>query len=438
MASISERSRRRPPAPPFTTSTLQQEAFRRLRFGVKKTMQVAQRLYEGVELGDEGAAGLITYMRTDSTRVAPEAADAAREYVARVFGPEYVPATRNEFPSARGAQGAHEAIRPTDLARTPEALGGRLGREELALYALVFERFLASQMAAADYDDTLVDVAADPPGAPPGPPAFGLRARGSVLRFRGFLALHEESADEDAPRDGTTPLPPLRAGQELALVKVEPEQRFSEPPPRFSEASLVKELERCGVGRPSTYAGILATLLDRHYVEKAKGRLAPTPLGFSVTDLLVARFPDLLSVGYTAGMEEGLDAIEDGRATLIGTLGEFWRRFSAALEAARREPAPARPLPAAGAGAGTARPAAAGVACPLCHEGCVVPRRSAREGRSFFGCSRFPACRFTSTHPPLAESCPECGEACLYEKDTRRDGRVVFCGNPACHYHRSV
>jgi DNA topoisomerase-1 len=491
VGAVDQRPRQRPPAPPFVTSTLQQEAFRRLRFGVKKTMQVAQKLYEGVELAAEGPSGLITYMRTDSVRVAPEAAAAARVHVARVYGEEYLPERPHGFRAARAAQEAHEAIRPTDPARTPDSLAPLLGKDELALYRLIFDRFLASQMAAAVYDETRVDVEARPPQAPDGPPSHRLLAKGSRLRFRGFLAAYEETAP--TPRrervgqadDAATPLPPLERGQALRLEGVETEQKFTEPPARFSEASLVKELERCGIGRPSTYASILATLLERKYVEKEKARLKPTRLGFTVTDFLVSRFPDLLSVSYTASMEEGLDAIEAGRGTLLGTLDAFWRRLSEQLAGAHptgpaetaaappvrgrrgkaRTPAPveaeavdsglgacpecARPLASRqgrfGAFVGCSgfprcryiqrkTATAAGVACPQCHEGQVVERQA--SGRTFYGCSRYPRCRFTSSYKLLAESCPECGRAYLLEKETRRDGRSVFCGNEACHHHR--
>jgi DNA topoisomerase-1 len=470
-----ERQRRRPPAPPFVTSTLQQEAFRKLRFGVKKTMQLAQTLYEGVELADEGPVGLISYMRTDSVRVAPEAAAAARAHVARVFGPEYLPERAHAFRSARSAQEAHEAIRPTDLARRPDALAPVLGRDALLLYRLIFDRFVASQMAAAVYDETIVDVAARPKENAAFP-TYRLRAKGSMLRFRGFLAAHEETAEEkrrervaageaDVPE---TPLPPLTAGQALLLRRLDTEQKFTEPPRRFSEASLVKELERCGIGRPSTYATILATLLERAYVRKAKAQLQPTPLGFAVTDLLVARFPELLSVSYTASLEESLDAIEEGRGTLLATLDPFWRRLQAQLAVPHR--GDSRELPPANVAEDTGlgrcpecgRPlerrqgryglfvgcsgfprcrhiqkkatTAAGIACPLCHTGEVLERTA--EDRRFYGCSRFPDCRFTSSHKPLAESCPECGRAFLFEKETKKDGRVVYCGNEACQHHR--
>jgi DNA topoisomerase-1 len=492
---VVRRERRRDPPPPFVTSSLQQEAFRRLRFPVKKTMQLAQRLYEGIEIPGQGPVGLVTYVRTDSVRVSAEAAAAARAHVAGTYGPEFLPAAPPAFRSAASAQEAHEAIRPTDLARPPSSLRDALTRDELSLYALVFERFVASQMAAAVYDETTVDVDARPVGAPDdAPPAHRLRARGSRLAFPGFLAAAGEE-EEGAPsatvgRRGageTEPavaLPPLAAGQPLALVRVETEQRFTEPPPRFTEASLVRELEKRGVGRPSTYATILATLDARDYVTKEKGRLAPTPLGLTVTDLLVERFPDLLSVRYTASLEAVLDAIEDGRETRLAALVAFWRRFEPALAGTGKGTAPrrARAAPAAASEApgrrapsavdpalgtcptcGSAlesrpgrygplvgcsrypacryvrrRPASGtGVRCPACHEGEVVARE-ASAGRRFYGCSRYPVCRFTETHRPVAESCPACGRAYLLRRETAAERGLVFCGSGDCTYHRDA
>jgi len=497
---VVRRERRRAAPPPFVTSTLQQEAFRRLRFPVKKTMQVAQRLYEGIELPGAGPVGLVTYMRTDSVRVSPEAIAAVRDHVARVHGGAYLPPVANVFRSSSQAQEAHEAIRPTDLARTPATLRGLVPRDELALYTLVFERFVASQMAPAVYDETAVDVEARPDGADDrAPAAHGLRAKGSLLRFRGFLAAGEDPGDAaggetrgPADADTQTPLPPLAPGQPLARVRVDAEQRFTEPPPRFTEASLVRELERLGIGRPSTYASILSTLDARDYVAKEKGSLAPTPLGFKVTELLVARFPELLSVRYTASLESVLDAIEDGRETRLAALLAFWRRFERALAAAgARADAPVEAVAAEGTPAGTrrARPeppavdpalgpcptcgaglarrkgrygtfvgcsryplcrylrkgdtAGTGVRCPACHEGEVVAREAAKtreaakDGRRFYGCSRYPKCRFTETHRPLAESCPECGRPYLLVRETKAEGRVVFCGSGDCAYHRT-
>jgi DNA topoisomerase-1 len=477
VGALAPRERLREAPPPFITSTLQQEAFRRLRFGLKKTMLLAQHLYEGVELGAEGSFGLITYMRTDSTHVAPEAVAAAREQVALRYGMEYLPGAPNTFRSPKGAQQAHEAIRPTDLARTPDSLAGLLAQDELALYRIVYDRFLASQMAAAIYDELLVEVEARPLATPQSPVSHLLHAKGSTLRFPGFLAAYEE--DDDFRGAGPEPvpaLPQLRLEQALTLVKVETERRLTAPPKRFTEASLVKELERCGIGRPSTYAAIVATLDARDYVTKTKGRLAPTALGCAVVELLVACFPELISTRYTAAMEDELDAIEDGRQTLLAALTAFWRGFTRDLAGAARVPLRSRPearsenaraaSPASepgrcpecgaplaertgryGAFVGCSRfPACrhiakkpvqtVGVTCPLCNEGAVVARRA--EDRVFYGCSRYPVCRFTSPHRPLPESCPECGRAYLFEKETKREGRVVFCGNERCLFHRSA
>ncbi len=475
VASVVERQRRRPPAPPFTTSTLQQEAFRRLRFGVKKTMRLAQKLYQGRELGAEGPVGLLTYVRTDSEAIASEAVAAAREHAARVFGPAFVPAAPNVFRTPRPAQGACEAIRPTDVGRTPASLQGFLGKDELALYRLVYDRFLASQMAPAAYDEALAEIEARPVGTPYGQATHVLCAKGTRLSFSGFLAAHGDmhEGSEDGERGGI--LPPLREGQVLSLAKVATERQFTEPPPRFTEASLVKELERCGIGRPSTYAAILATLGGQGYVANDKSRLVPTPLGLDVCDLLVARFPELMSIRFNAAMEEELDAIAEARGTLLGTLTTFWRRFAPTLEAA----AVVRPQDASGGSGVVSREAthgglgrcpdcgaalalrngrhgafvgcsrypacryiqgkkatSTGVSCPSCDVGVVVEREA--NGRLFFGCSRYPACRFTSHHRIVGETCPECGRAYLLMKETKRAGRVLFCGNQSCHHRRSV
>jgi DNA topoisomerase-1 len=477
---VERRERRRPAPPPFVTSTLQQEAHRRLRFGVRKTMRIAQRLYEGIDVPGVGPIALVTYVRTDSVRVSPEAAAAARDLIARRHGPAYLPSTPNTFVSSSTAQEAHEAIRPTDLSRTPASLRGLLPRDELVLYKLVFDRFVASQMEAAVYDETSVDVEARTPDAPEAaPPTYGLRARGSVRRFPGFLSADDDVAEEPDPgaagrRDGgdperAVPLPTLAERQPLSLARVETEARFTEPEPRFTEASLVRELEKRGIGRPSTYAAILATLDTREYVVRDKGRLVPTPLGFTVTDLLVARFPELLSVRYTAELEDVLDAIADGRETRLAALVRFWRHLEPALAVAgAARAASGRPLPvdpdlgrcpdcggALGRRAGRHGPlvgcsrypacryvrkkpaAGSGVRCPGCNEGELVEREASGSGRRFFGCSRYPACRFTETHRPLPEACPACGRPYLLERLTKGGGREIFCGGDCCAYHRT-
>ncbi len=329
--------------PPFITSKLQQEAFKKLRFSVRKTMQVAQRLYEGVELGADGSVGLITYMRTDSTRVSDDALKAVRERVETSYGAEYLPEKPVVYKTKKDAQDAHEAIRPTYLDRDPESVKRYLSKDEYALYLLIWNRFVASQMRPAVYDETIVDIEAG---------AYLLRARGSTLKFRGFLAVYEETPDEKrtekpkgegdaasdtAPQEAATQLPPLAEGDILSLKKLDTDQHFTQPPPRFSEASLVKELEENGIGRPSTYASIIATIEAREYMEKREAKLYPTELGFLVTDLLVQHFQDIMSVEYTAAMEHELDEIEDGKDNLLNTLNQFWKKFEKDLKTASKE-----------------------------------------------------------------------------------------------------
>jgi len=350
---IQARERRRNPVPPFITSKLQQEAFRKLGFPVRKTMQVAQRLYEGIELGPDGSVGLITYMRTDSTRISGEAITEVRERIARTYGEDYVPEKPNVYRSKKGAQDAHEAIRPTYFDRDPEEVKRYLTKDELKLYSLIWNRFVASQMRPAVYDETVVDIGATPKAAPG--PVYLLRAKGSTLKFKGFLAVYEEAKDEkreekpkaeEAPATGTedlepdatgTQLPPLAEGEVVALKKLDTDQHFTQPPPRFSEASLVKELEENGIGRPSTYASIIATIEARDYMEKRDAKLFPTELGFLVTDLLVQHFADIMNVEYTAAMEAELDEIEEGTDNLLNTLNKFWKKFAKDLKAAQKE-----------------------------------------------------------------------------------------------------
>jgi DNA topoisomerase-1 len=569
--------------PPFITSKLQQEAFKKLRFTVKKTMQVAQRLYEGIELGADGSLGLITYMRTDSTRVSNDALGAVRERVAQTYGQEYLPEKPIFYKSKKDAQDAHEAIRPTYLDRDPEEVKRFLGKDEYALYKLIWNRFVASQMKPAVYDETVVDVSVAAPGN-----AYLLRAKGSVLRFKGFLAVYEETpdekretkareephvlADDTAPEDAPNQLPPLAEGDVVALQKLDTDQHFTAPPPRFSEATLVKELEENGIGRPSTYASIIATIEAREYMEKREGKLHPTELGFLVTDLLVEHFADIMNVEYTAAMEEELDQIEEGTDNLLNTLNQFWRKFEKDLKAAQKtmkdvkrmeeqtdevcdkcgspmvikwgrygrflacsgypDCKNTRQLAGEEEGApqldegvastvcpmqaehgvmvlkkgrfgpflacsrypdckGTRRlvrgeggkltvevlppldekcpecgkdlmwrrgrfgPFIAcsdypnckyikkkeareiGLLCPDCGQGQVVERKG-RWGKFFYGCKRYPECRFTAYHRPIPEPCPDCGRSFLLEKETKREGRVIFCGNEACHYQRKA
>jgi DNA topoisomerase I len=331
--SVDKKERRRNAAPPFTTSKLQQDSSRKLRFSVKRTMMIAQRLYEGVELGEEGLVGLITYMRTDSTRVAPEAIQEVREYVGKEYGPTYLPETPNTFKEKKDSQGAHEAIRPTSAMRHPDQLKQYLKEDEFKVYKLIWQRFVASQINPAVFDQTTVDIDAKNSNE-----VFWFRVTGSVLKFDGFLRVYEESKEgkDEEDEELKHKLPALEAGQKLTLKELKPEQHFTEPPPRFNEASLVKELEERGIGRPSTYAAILTTIQERQYVQKIGGKFTPTEIGLVVTDLLVENFRDIFDLQYTAHLEEELDQIEEGKETWQDTLADFYKKFLKDLKYAEK------------------------------------------------------------------------------------------------------
>jgi DNA topoisomerase-1 len=319
---VTKKERKRNPVPSFITSKLQQEAARKLGFAVKRTMMIAQKLYEGVELGSEGSVGLITYMRTDSTRVSDAALAEVRDFIGRQYGERYLPPKPVHYRSKKDAQDAHEAIRPTEVARTPESLANFLNKDELRLYRLIWQRFVASQMTAALFDQTTIDIGAG---------RFVFRATGSVQKFDGFLKLYQEGRDEKSEddEDAENKLPPVEKGETLTLNKVTPEQHFTDPPPRFTEATLVKALEEKGIGRPSTYAAIMTTIQAREYVEKLEGRFHPTELGKTVNDLLIqGGFDDLFNETYTARMEEELDSIEEGKLKWTDALHEFYGKFA--------------------------------------------------------------------------------------------------------------
>jgi DNA topoisomerase-1 len=323
---VTTKERKRNPVPPFITSKLQQEASRKLGFAVKKTMTLAQKLYEGVELGSEGSVGLITYMRTDSTRVSEAALNEVRDFIGRQYGPPYLPEKAVHYRSKKDAQDAHEAIRPTEVARTPDSLEKFLNKDELKLYRLIWQRFVASQMTAAIFDQTTIDIQAG---------RLLFRATGSVQKFDGFLKLYQEGRDEKTEEDeeAERTLPRVEKGETLELKKVTPEQHFTEPPPRYTEATLVKALEEKGIGRPSTYAAIMSTIQEREYVEKLEGRFHPTGLGKTVNDLLIeGGFNDLFNVTYTARMEEELDNVEEGKLKWTDALREFYGKFAGDLE----------------------------------------------------------------------------------------------------------
>jgi DNA topoisomerase I len=331
--SVDKKERRRNAAPPFTTSKLQQDSSRKLRFSVKRTMMIAQRLYEGVELGEEGSVGLITYMRTDSTRVAPEAIQEVREYVGKEYGSSYLPETPNTFKEKKEAQGAHEAIRPSSASRHPDQIKQYLKEDEYKVYKLIWQRFVASQINPAVFDQTTVDI-----DAKNGNEVFWFRVTGSVLKFDGFLKVYEESKEgkDEEDEELKHKLPALEAGQKLSLKELKPEQHFTEPPPRFNEASLVKELEERGIGRPSTYAAILTTIQERQYVQKVGGKFIPTEIGLVVTDLLVENFRDIFDLQYTARLEEELDEIEEGKEKWQDAMAEFYKKFQKDLKYAAK------------------------------------------------------------------------------------------------------
>jgi DNA topoisomerase I len=323
---VIKKERKRNPVPPFITSKLQQEAARKLGFAVKRTMMIAQKLYEGVEIGAEGSVGLITYMRTDSTRVSEAALNEAREFISVQYGAPYLPEKAIHYRSKKDAQDAHEAIRPTDVARTPDSLANYLNKDELKLYRLIWQRYVASQMTPAVFDQTTIDIGAG---------RFIFRATGSVQKFDGFLKVYQEGRDEKTEEDEEAErrLPPVEKGEALALNKITPEQHFTEPPPRFTEATLVKALEEKGIGRPSTYAAIMSTIQDREYVEKHEGRFHPTGLGKTVNDLLIeGGFDDLFNETYTARMEEELDSVEEGKLKWTDALHEFYGKFTDDLD----------------------------------------------------------------------------------------------------------
>ena len=424
VASVKTKERRRRPSPPFTTSTLQQEAGRKLRFTAKRTMRVAQQLYEGVALGREGSAGLITYMRTDSTSLASSAIGEARKYIAEKYGERYLPKSARIYKTrSKGAQEAHEAIRPTSIFRTPESLKRHLKPEQFRLYTLIWQRTLASQMADTIYDATSADIRAARRGAVK---TYLFRATGTRTKFLGFATLYKEGKDDD-PQDDGKPLPKLSKDDVLDFKKLESKQHFTQPPPRYTEATLVKLLEEKGIGRPSTYAPILGTLTDRNYVTKEKNRLIPTALGISVSDLLTQFFPDVMDVAFTANMEDSLDEIARGERQWVPMLENFYTPFKKTLQEARDK------MPKVKVEEPT------DVKCEKCERPMVI--KTGRFGR-FMACSGFPECRNTrqlgtngASAPAQEETTDEICEKCESPMviKTGRFGRFMGCSNyPKC------
>jgi DNA topoisomerase-1 len=437
--SAEKKERRRNATPPFTTSKLQQDASRKLRFSVKRTMMIAQRLYEGVELGEEGLVGLITYMRTDSTRVAPEAITEVREYVAKEYGNQYLPESPNTYKEKKEAQGAHEAIRPTSAMRHPDQVKQYLQEDEFKVYKLIWQRFIASQMNPAVFDQTTVDI-----DAKSGDEVFWFRVTGSVMKFDGFLKVYEESKDTKDEEDEELKhkLPPLEAGQKLTLKSLKPEQHFTEPPPRYNEASLVKELEERGIGRPSTYATILSTIQERQYAQKIGGKFTPTEIGFVVTDLLVDNFKDIFDFQYTARLEEELDEIEEGKEKWTDALGEFYKKFAKDLKYAEKHMENIKRME---------KPT--DEKCERCGAPLVI--KWGKHG-SFYACSTYDkddpnSCTFTKENPinlpdldsadmqetAQEEYCENCGRVMVLKRG--RFGQFMACtGYPDCKTTRRL
>lgn len=459
VTAVKKREKRRNPAFPFTTSSLQQEASRKLNFTVRRTMSVAQQLYEGLDLGEAGHTGLVTYIRTDSTRIAAEAEESAAQFIREQYGSEYVPGEKREAEKKAGEQGAHEAIRPTEVTRTPDSVKGFLSNDQYKLYKLIWERFVASQMAPAVLDTVSVDITA-------GGQVF--RASGSTIKFAGFMKIYIEGEDEDGPKEEQESLlPELTEGQELGLAELLPKQHFTQPPPRFSEAMLVKALEERGIGRPSTYAPIIETIQARGYVLKEEKRFTPTELGQLVTDILKEYFPWIIDVAFTARMEHELDEVEEGQAVWREVLGEFFTPFEETLKEAEEkvggfelqdeesdvecDKCGQRMVIKYGRfGKFLACPGfpdckntkpileETGVTCPVCKQGQVVERKSKKGGRRFYGCARYPECDFVSWEKPVDRQCPECAAPYLVEKKQKELGLVHMCKTEGCTFVEPV
>ncbi len=427
---VEKKERRRNPVPPFTTSKLQQEAGRKLGFTAKRTMGIAQSLYEGVDVGKEGAVGLITYMRTDSTRVGQEAQDEARDFIAGKYGKDYLPAQAPVYASAKSAQEAHEAIRPTSALREPDEIRQFLENDQYKLYKLIWNRFVASQMNPAVIDQTSVDIKAGD---------YTFRATGAIVKFPGFMAVYMEEKPEDqaAEEDNEEAvLPPLVEGETLTLIKLDPKQHFTQPPPRFSEALLVKTLEEKGIGRPSTYAAIISTIQERDYVNKVENKFRPTELGVLVSNLLVSHFPVVMDVAFTAKMEEELDKIEEGQMQWVEAVRDFYTPFSESLGKAQAEMKDFK-----------AEQTPTDIVCEKCGKPMLI--KWGRNGQ-FLACSGYPECKNTkpfirtengvveaAPEETTDETCPKCGSGMIVKRG--RFGKFLACSRyPECNYTQGM
>jgi len=445
----------RQPAPPFITSTMQQEAWRKLRFSAKFTMSVAQELYEGLPIGDEGSVGLITYMRTDSTRVARSAIAETREFIASRYGARYLPPHARTFArTVKGAQEAHEAIRPTKIRREPSRLKPHLSDAQFKLYQLIWKRMVASQMSAATFANTTVDIQARCPH----PRAdYLFRASSSVNTFNGFMVLYIESKDEAEEKAGAS-LPPLEKDDELKLIELFPEQHFTKPPARFTEATLIKMLEQWGIGRPSTYAPILSTIQEREYVNKSEGRFQPTELGFIVNDLLAKHFPGIVDIKFTAQMEDELDQVANENKDWVTVVQDFYTPFAQSLQSAaelmekvKLEEVTDEICPRCGKPmvikygrygkfiACSGYPdckytksfqVKVGVKCPKC--GGEIVEKKSKKKRTFYGCSNYPDCNFATNLKPIPQPCPRCGGLLtVYRRNLARCTKCEYKGRLA-------
>ena len=455
-ADVRKREKKKQPAPPFITSTLQQEAHRKLGFSPKRTMMLAQQLYEGIDLGKEGTVGLITYMRTDSVKVAEAAQSEAREWIIEIYGNIYYPPAPRQYANKGRTQDAHEAIRPTLPLRAPDSLKGILTRDQLRLYRLVWERFIASQMSEAILDTLTVDVRAG---------AYTFRANAAAVRFPGFLVIYEEGRDEEDPEEETQNSLTISVspGEKLTPVKLEEKQHFTEPPARYTEASLVRKLEEEGVGRPSTYAPTIETIQSRGYVVKEEKLLHLTELGEVVITMLKEYFPDIINLEFTANLEEKLDLIEEGQAPWKGVVGDYYEPFAVTLAQAEEKIGKIKiedrvseelcelcgrnmVIKLGRYGKFLACPSfpdcrntkplfeEAGVSCPKCSKPLVV--RRSKKGRKFYGCSAYPECDFVSWEMPSPEPCPECGQIMVFRSSKRQKKSV--CTNSECRFTKVV
>lgn len=454
---VKKKERLRFPAPPFITSSLQQEAARKLGFGARKTMIIAQQLYEGLELGAEGSDGLISYMRTDSVRVAAEAQTEAREVITERYGSAFLP---DEIPvyktKAAGAQDAHEAIRPTRIARRPDIIKEFLNKDQFRLYQLIWNRFIASQMRPAVMDTVAVDIIAGD---------YIFKANGSTIKFPGFLEVYQEGRDDENVEEEARLLPELVPEESVKLLKLDPKQHFTQPPPRYTEATLIKTLEEKGIGRPSTYAPTLDTILKRNYVELVEKRFIPTDLGQIVVDLLKQKFSGIIDYDFTAEMEEKLDHIAEGDLDWVKVLNDFYGPFNEELQKAAADVERVEiPVEESNVqcekcgrtmvykygrfGRFLACPGypeckntkairkTMGVKCPKCGDGEILERKS-KKGRLFYGCNQYPKCDFTSWERPFKEPCPHCNSMCVV-KGGKSEQKTVLCLKEGCGYSMAL